>query len=297
MKNGYSKEFKLGLTAIFCAVVLIFGVNYLKGVNIFKPDNYYFIEMKNVQGLANSAPVTIDGFKVGLIREISYNYNKPGNILVEISVDKELKIPTGSKFEMETDLMGTSSFAIKLNNHVSTYYKVGDTIEGLIGSGLMDDITDKMLPKIDQMLPKIDSIITNLNMILEEAKIKETMISINGLALNLEKSSESLARLMKNDIPQIASNLKVTTDNFAKISEDVNKINFEELYLSVNNTLNNVNKIANDISSENGTIGLLLKNPSLYNNLNSTVSHIDSLMIDLKKNPKRYVHFSVFGKK
>ena len=138
MNKTYSKEFKLGLTVIICAVILIFGINYLKGINILKPDNYYYVEMKNVQGLANSAPVTIDGFKVGLIREILYNYEKPGSVTVEISLDKQLKLPKGSKINMVTDLMGTASFNIELNKYVGSYYSIGDTIEGGKSAGLME---------------------------------------------------------------------------------------------------------------------------------------------------------------
>ena len=297
MKKRYSKEFKIGITAIICAAIMIFGINYLKGVNIFKPDNYYYIKMQNVQGLNNSAPVYIDGFKVGLIRDMIFDFNDPGKILVEISVDKQMRIPSGSKIEMSTDLLGTASFDIIVNRESSSYYNIGDTIQGSVSSGLKENITENMLPKIENMLPKIDSILTGLNVVINDPKLRETMHSVNGLAANLETSSRLLNNVLKNDLPQITANLKSMTGNFAEISRDINNIDFEELYASVDKTLANVNKIAEDISSENGTVGLLLRDPSLYNNLNSTVAHADSLMIDLKKNPKRYVHFSVLGRK
>ena len=297
MNKTYSKEFKLGLTVIICAVILIFGINYLKGINILKPDNYYYVEMKNVQGLANSAPVTIDGFKVGLIREILYNYEKPGSVTVEISLDKQLKLPKGSKINMVTDLMGTASFNIELNKYVGSYYSIGDTIEGGKSAGLMDNITENVLPQLENMVPKIDSLLNGLNSLINESKLSETLINVNGITANLENASQTLNKVIKSDLPQIAANLKTTTNNFAQISENVKSINFDELYASVDRTLSNVNKITEDINAGTGTIGLLMKDPSVYNNLNSAISHIDTLMIDLKNNPKRYVHFSVFGRK
>ena len=297
MNKTYSKEFKLGLTVIICAVILIFGINYLKGINILKPDNYYYVEMKNVQGLANSAPVTIDGFKVGLIREILYNYEKPGSVTVEISLDKQLKLPKGSKINMVTDLMGTASFNIELNKYVGSYYSIGDTIEGGKSAGLMDNITENVLPQLENMVPKIDSLLNGLNSLINESKLSETLINVNGITANLENASLTLNKVIKSDLPQIAANLKTTTNNFAQISENVKSINFDELYASVDRTLSNVNKITEDINAGTGTIGLLMKDPSIYNNLNSAISHIDTLMIDLKNNPKSYVHFSVFGRK
>ena len=297
MNKTYSKEFKLGLTVIICAVILIFGINYLKGINILKPDNYYYVEMKNVQGLANSAPVTIDGFKVGLIREILYNYEKPGSVTVEISLDKQLKLPKGSKINMVTDLMGTASFNIELNKYVGSYYSIGDTIEGGKSAGLMDNITENVLPQLENMVPKIDSLLNGLNSLINESKLSETLINVNGITANLENASQTLNKVIKSDLPQIAANLKTTTNNFAQISENVKSINFDELYASVDRTLSNVNKITEDINAGTGTVGLLMKDPSIYNNLNSAISHIDTLMIDLKNNPKRYVHFSVFGRK
>ena len=208
-----------------------------------------------------------------------------------------MTISSVSKIEMSSALRGTASFDSIVNMDSSSYYNIGDTIQGSVSACLKENITENMIPKIDNMLPKIDSILPCLNVVINDPKLRETMHSVNGLAANLETSSRLLNNVLKNDLPQITANLKSMTGNFAEISRDINNIDFEELYASVDKTLANVNKIAEDISSENGTVGLLLRDPSLYNNLNSTVAHADSLMIDLKKNPKRYVHFSVFGRK
>ena len=137
MKKIGNREFKIGLVTIICLLILFFGIDYLKGINIFKPENYYIIKYKNVAGLATTGPVTLDGFKVGIIREINYDFNDPGNVLVEISLDKKLRVPEGSKAVIITELLGTAYIDLKLNNYVSTYLNIGDTLQGDADPGLM----------------------------------------------------------------------------------------------------------------------------------------------------------------
>ncbi|MGL4294065.1 MAG: MlaD family protein [Bacteroidales bacterium] len=297
MKKLVSKEFKIGLTTIICALILFFGIDYLKGINIFKPENYFYAKYQNVNGLAVSSPVLINGFKVGLIRSIEYDYTNPGNVIVELSLDKQLKVPAGSKALLKADLLGTATIELQLNNYVGTNHTIGDTLIGIYDAGMMGTVTEKMIPQVELLLPKIDSILSGLNDIVANGKLKETFQQVNSMTAQLDESSRSLNKLLKNDVPVIMSNLKTTTSNFSEISNKINSINFNELVTSVNSTLNNAYELTEKMKSKDNTIGLLLNSDGLYNNLNSTISHADSLMIDLKANPKRYVHFSIFGRK
>lgn len=297
MKKLFSKEFKIGLITIICALILFFGIDYLKGINIFKPDNYFYAKYKNVTGLAVSSPVFIDGFKVGLVRSIEYDYNDPGNVVVEMSLDKKLKVPAGSKALLKADLLGTATIDLQLNKYVGANHSIGDTLIGSNDSGLMGTVTEKMLPQLETMLPKIDSILTGLNDIVANAKLKETFLQVNSMTAELEASSRSLNKMMKTDVPVIVGNLKTITANFSEVSQEVKAINFAELINSVNATLANVHQLTEKMNSKDNTLGLLLNSDGVYQNLNNTLRHADSLMIDLKANPKRYVHFSVFGRK
>lgn len=297
MKKLFSKEFKIGFVTIICALVLFFGIDYLKGINIFKPENYFYAKYTNVTGLAVSSPVTIDGFKVGLIRSIEYDYAHPGNVIVEMSLDKKLKVPAGSKALMKTDLLGTATIELQLNKYVGTHHAIGDTLIGTSDSGLMGTVTDKMVPQLEVMLPKMDSILSGLQDILANGKIKETLINVNGMTAELESTSRSLNKMMKSDVPVIMGNLKSMSANFNEISQNVKTIDFNEIIASVNKTLTNVEELTQKMNSKDNTIGLLLNSDGVYQNLNNTLRHADSLMIDLKANPKRYVHFSVFGRK
>ncbi|MEG1721489.1 MAG: MlaD family protein [Bacteroidales bacterium] len=297
MKKLISKEFKIGLTTIICALILFFGIDYLKGVNIFKPENYFYAKYKNVTGLAVSSPVFIDGFKVGLIRSIEYDYTDPGNVIVEMSLDKKLKVPAGSKAILKADLLGTATIELELNQYVGAHHAIGDTLMGINDAGLMGTVTEKMVPQLEVMLPKIDSILNGLNNLVANAKLKETFLQVNSMTAELEASSRSLNKLMKNDVPVIVGNLKTMSANFNEISQNVKEINFEELVSSVNGTLANVKEITDKMKSKDNTLGLLLNSDGVYQNLNNTLRNADSLVIDLKANPKRYVHFSIFGKK
>lgn len=296
MKKQISQEFKIGLVTILCAVILFVGIDYLKGINLFKPDNYYYVKYKNVTGLAVSAPVTIDGFKVGLIRSIDYDYNNPGNVIVEISLDKKLKVPAGSKAVINSDLLGTAGIELQLNQYVKSMHAVSDTLVGEYDPGLMGTV-DKIVPQVENLLPRIDSILAGLDQIINHAGLKETFQNVNSLTAELEKSSKGLTKMMNNDMPVIMKNVKSMTSNFNEMSESMKKIQFEETIASINTTLANVNKVTGQLNSKDNTIGLLLNSDGLYQSLNHTVASADSLVVDLKKNPKRYVHFSIFGKK
>ena len=297
MKKLFSKEFKIGLITLICAIILIFGIDYLKGINILKPENYFYAKYSNVAGLAVSSPVTIDGFKVGLVRSIEYDYAHPGNVIVEMSLDKQLKVPAGSKAVLATDLLGTASIELKLNQYVGTMHAIGDTLEGATDAGLMGKVTESMIPQVEQMLPKLDSILSGIEEIIAEGKIKETLINVNGLTAELQQTSRSLNKMMKNDVPAIMGNLKTTTGNLATLSNNMKDIDVDALAQSVRRTLDNVDQITAKLNSTDNSLGLLLNSDGVYRNLNNTLAHADSLVIDLKANPKRYVHFSIFGRK
>ena len=221
---------------------------------------------------------------------------RSGNVIVEISLAKQLKVPAGSKAILSTDLLGSASIELKLNHYVSSTHSVADTLIGENNAGLMGSV-DKMLPQVENLLPRIDSILAGLDQIVNHAGLKETFQNVNTLTAELEKSSRGLNKMMNRDLPVIMGNVKTMTSNFCEISDNLKKVQFDETIASINTTLNNVNKITAQLNSKDNTMGLLLNSDGLYQSLNSTVSSADSLLIDLKKNPKRYVHFSLFGKK
>ena len=297
MKKLGSKEVKIAIATITGGLLLFFGVNYLKGINILKPANYYYTIFPDVTGLAVSTPIVLDGFKIGLVNDIEYDFNRPGNIIVELSVDPKLKIPEGSYTTMETSLLGEATVILHLNKTETKMLQLGDTIRGRKTTGMMDNISGNVLPKLEDMLPRIDSILYSLQVILANQSINHSLAQIDQTTKNLETASRQLAVVINKDVPAITSNLSNASSDFAQISANLKGVDFQGTMNSMNQSVKNFASFTDNLNNPNSSLGLLMNNRTLYDNLAKTAENADSLMIDLKKNPKRYVHFSVFGKK
>ena len=291
-----TKEVRIGIAGIIALCVLVYGINYLKGINMFKPSSYFYVKFKNVNGLAKSSPVFADGVRVGIVRDIYYDYNQAENVVVEVELDTELRIPKGSSAELTSELMGGVRMDILLANNPREKYAIGDTIPGKLNNGMMESVA-ALMPQIEQMLPKLDSIMTSLNTILGDQSIPATLHSVEKMAANLEVTSGQLKVLMGRDIPKLTGKLNTLGDNFISISDNLKKIDYANTFNEIEQTLANVKIVTEKLNSKDNTVGLLLNDPQLYNNLNATTANAASLLEDLKEHPKRYVHFSLFGKK
>lgn len=291
-----TKEVRIGIAGIIALCILVYGINYLKGINMFKPSSYFYAKFHNVNGLAKSSPVFADGVRVGIVRDIYYDYNQAENVIVEVELDTELRIPKGSSAELVSELMGGVRMNILLANNPREKYAVGDTIPGKLNNGMMESVA-ALMPQIEQMLPKLDSIMISLNSILSNQSIPATLHSVEKTAANLEAASGQLKVLMGRDIPQLTGKLNTIGDNFITISGNLKEIDYAATFKEIEQTLANVKMVTEKLNSKDNTVGLLLNDPQLYNNLNATTANAASLLEDLKEHPKRYVHFSLFGKK
>lgn len=291
-----TKEVRIGIAGIIALCILVYGINYLNGINMFKPSSYFYVKFQNVNGLAKSSPVFADGVRVGIVRDIYYDYNQAENVIVEVELDTELRIPKGSSAELVSELMGGVRMNILLANNPREKYAVGDTIPGKLNNGMMESVA-ALMPQIEQMLPKLDSIMISLNNILNNQSIPATLHSVEKTAANLEVASGQLKVLMGRDIPQLTGKLNTIGDNFITISGNLKEIDYAATFKEIEQTLANVKMVTEKLNSKDNTVGLLLNDPQLYNNLNATTANAASLLEDLKEHPKRYVHFSLFGKK
>ena len=291
-----TKEVRIGIAGIIALCILVYGINYLKGINMFKPSSYFYVKFQNVNGLAKSSPVFADGVRVGIVRDIYYDYNQAENVIVEVELDTELRIPKGSSAELVSELMGGVRMNILLANNPREKYAVGDTIPGKLNNGMMESVA-ALMPQIEQMLPKLDSIMISLNNILNNQSIPATLHSVEKTAANLEVASGQLKVLMGRDIPQLTGKLNTIGDNFITISGNLKEIDYAATFKEIEQTLANVKMVTEKLNSKDNTVRLILNDPQLYNNLNATTANAASLLEDLKEHPKRYVHFSLFGKK
>ncbi|HJA83958.1 MAG TPA: MCE family protein [Candidatus Bacteroides intestinavium] len=292
----FTKEVRIGIAAIMALCVLIYGINYLKGIHLFKPSSYFYVKFQNINGLTKSSPVYADGFRVGIVRELYYDYDRPGNVVAEIDVEPDLRIPKGSSAELAAEMLGGVRMNLLLANNPREKYQAGDTIPGGLNSGMMGEVGE-LVPQLKQMLPKLDSIMASLNTLLADPAIPATLHNIENLTANLSATSGQLQTLMAHDIPQLTGKLNTIGDNFVTISGNLKEIDYAAAMQKVDSTLANVKMITDKLGRKDNTVGLLLNDPTLYNNLNATTANAASLLEDLRLHPKRYVHFSLFGKK
>ena len=291
-----TKEVKIGIASIIALGVVVYGINYLKGMRMFKPSSYFYFKYEDVNALAKSSPVFADGFRVGIVSDISYDYNQRGKVVVEVELDKDMRIPKGSTGELVTEMMGGVRMNILLANNPRESYSIGDTIPGTLNNGIMAGAAE-LMPQIEKMLPKLDSILISLNTILSNPDIPATLKSVRNSTANLEAASGQMRKLMNKDIPQLTGKLNTISDNFVVISSNLKEIDYAATFNKIDSTIHNVQLITQKLNSKDNSVGLLLNDPALYNNLNTTSANAASLLEDLKANPKRYVHFSIFGRK
>lgn len=291
----------IGVSVLIALLVLFFGIDYLKGINVFKAANYYYVSYTNVAGLSQSAPVTINGFKVGLVREIEYEYDNPGHVRVELSLDQALRIPRGSKAVLVTDMLGTSSIELRLNTG-NQFHDIGEKLIGENSTGLMSSITTDVMPGIASIIPKVDSLLVAITTIATDSALINSVHRLDRIMANLESSSTQLNKVM-NTMPGIAGDAGTVMKNFTKVSSDFTTISSDLAVVStelkqmpIDSTMANIhtlsiqlNDLMRKINSPNSSAGMLLNDTQLYNNLNNASASLDSLLKDVKKNPKRYI--------
>lgn len=315
-----TKEVKIGIVATIGLIVLFFGLQFLKGLNLFSNTNTYTMIFNNVDGLGTAAPIFADGVKVGNVGNIQYDYEKGGAIIVEAELDKQLRVPKGTMAEIESDLMGNMQVNLLMGTNKNDILAPGDEIEGRLYSGALDKAS-AMVPAIQQMLPKLDSILHSVNVLLANPALAQSLENMEVITSNLKQTSREATQLMaalNGTVPQMASkadgvmtkadasmgNVQQLTGNLAKLDiastmDMVNSTlaNTKDAMAKINTSMGDINKLTADINDQKGSLGKLMKDPDLYNNLSNTARSADSLLIDLKQHPKRYVHFSIFGKK
>ena len=299
MNKIFTKEVKIALVAIVALVLLFFGLNFLKGLTLFSSSATYNMSFKDLKGLSESTAIYADGYKVGTVTSIKYDYENAGNVLVKCDIDPQLRIPKGSQAEIESDLMGNIKVNLLLANNPKEKIEPGGLIMGIDEKGMMAQFQE-VLPTVMAIVPKLDSIVTSVNTILANPSIVNILRNAEDMTANLKVTTSelnSLAMQLNRSVPGMMQHANATLQNTETLTGNLAKVDVDATMKKIDNTLDNLEQMSKALNNREGTLGLLMYDKGVYNNLNSTMRHADSLMIDLKAHPKRYVHFSVFGKK
>ena len=289
------KEILVGLTVALALGLLFVGINFLKGVNVFKAANYYYATYTDVAGLSPSAPVTINGFTVGQVRSVEYQYDNPGHVVVEFSVDKALRIPQGSQAVITTDLLGTATIALRMGADRSAFYSVGDTVATGVDAGLMSAVSNDVMPAVSAIIPKIDSLITGLNTLVSDPALSASVRRMDNITADLGASVQSLRTVMaamepvSRNVTSITANVDTISGNLSTVSGELAAAPVDSIMGELNRTVANLEQLTAALNNPDSSIGRLTSDPELYNNINSTVMSLDSLFVDIKRNPKRYI--------
>jgi len=284
-KIKITREVRVGLMTVAAIFILYFGLNFLKGIDVFSPINYYYGVYENIDGLVPSSPVYIKGYKVGQVEEVHYDFTKSTPFVVKISVSKDIALPEGTSIELFDDgLMGGKAIQLIYAPmaDAKVLHESGDTLQTQVGNGLMDQLAGDLMPKIESIATQADSLLRSVRLLVDGGSVQNSLSSIEKTTADLAVSSSALKKMMQKDMPEII--------------EDVNALT-GDTFNNVDLTIKDLNHITGQIKNSEGTLGLLVNDKSLYLNLANTASSADKLLIDLQKSPKRYVHFSLFGSK
>lgn len=294
-----TKEIRIALVAVVGILVMYFGINFLKGINLFSTNNAYYMTFDDIQGLGASTPIYADGYKVGTVDKVDYDYSGNGPIKVKADINKDLRIPAGSMAEIEKDIMGNLQVNLLLANNPRERIEPGSVIPGTVNAGMMGKAA-QLVPVVEKMLPKLDSILTSVNALLADPAIAASLHHVETITNNLTVSTRELNTLMaglNKQVPGMIRKANGVLDNTNRLTANLADLDVQGTLNRVNATLEGAQKFTDQLNSGKGSLGLLMNDTKLYDNMTSTMSHADSLVIDLKAHPKRYVHFSIFGRK
>ena len=308
-----SNEVKIGATAFVAIVAFIWLYGFLKGRDVFNPNATYYVVYKNIGGLTETNPVEINGYKAGVVQDISFINDKSGRLLVTLSINKDFSLPENTIAEITTfSLVAGMKIQLVFGNG-SGVYKSGDTIPGRLAESIITKMEKELIPirdKVSGMIADLDSVLKGINNVMSpefRSNMRGTMANLNSASKNMNDIISSKDAGLKPMIADMNKFSKMLSENSEKLGSTIGNLKTisdtlaaADLYSTVSNlkvTLEKTASIMGRMNEGKGTAGQLFTNDSLYINLNNSVESLDLVLKDLKANPKKYVHFSIFGKK
>lgn len=297
-KKVISRNFKVGALVTVSIFLLFFGLNYLKGVDIFTSEIVYYTQVDKVDGVQKSVPINIKGYKVGQVSDIIYEPNNPQPFTLVLAIAKHTQIPASARIELYDDgLLGSKGLRVVFDEKEiasGALLNKGDTIPAFATGGLMAKIQDELLAKVSSVVTQADSLLGALRLLAESSQLKNSLTALESTTASLAATSAQLNRVMNNEVPALLGNINTVATDLKQFTGNVKSIDLAATVDTLNGTIANLKNISEKINSNEGSLGMLMNDKQLYLNLQSVTNNADKLIIDLKENPKRYVHFSLW---
>ncbi len=288
-KTFFTREVKIGLSFVVALAFLIWGINFLKGVNLFTPSNHYYLKYESVDGLVVSNGVFIKGYKVGQVRNIKYDFTQKESFTVDILMNQDIKLPQGTiAYLFDESMLGGKGINLIFTDN-KEFHTSGDTLLTDKDGGLMASLAN-IVPTIQSTINHVDSLVQSANILLNSNEIQNSMNNIESITAELSKTSRSLNSLINQQFPPIINNVNSISTDLKNITGQLSNIQYQDIIQSLDSTLVNLEQFTNSINSPDGSLGLLLNDKNLYNNINRTVNSANSLLIDLQDDPRRYLY-------
>ncbi len=294
MKKNITRNALIGLAFIASLVMIYFGINFLKGMNVFKNQKQYYARFDDVSKLLISSPVYLKGYQIGLLSNIKMINSDPIEFIVELNFNEDVTIPQGSYFEYGIDMFGASTVNLLLV-HSGRVHQPGDTLIGKREQGLMENVA-AVMPKADSLLLRIDSALYSINKLLSHSMWEKSLEGIGSTVDQLNRSSIGLNNIinsLEDDLPEITQNLAVVTSDLKTISSDLSQLDLKSTYATIDETVNNLKLLTDKINNEDSSLGLLLNDTSLHDSLAITLDNASRLLEDIRENPDRYLSVRV----
>ena len=293
-KSFFTKEIKIGLAFVCALAFLIWGINFLKGVNLFTPSNHYYLKYESVDGLVVSNGVFIKGYKVGQVRDIKYDFTKKESFTVDILMNQDIKLPKGTiAYLFDESMLGGKGINLVFTEETN-YHTSGDTLITDIDKGLMASLAN-IVPSIQSTINHADSLIISANTLINSTQIQKSLNNFESITTELHKTSRWLNKIIDEQFPSVINNVNAICSDLKIVTGELSTIQYKDIIQSLDSTLTNIEEFTTQLNSPDGTFGLLLNDKSLYKTLDNTLNSANSLLIDFKDNPRNYLY--PFGRK
>lgn len=290
----FKKEVQIGLLTVLALVLGYIGINYLKGIEIFKKTTTYYAHFDNLNSVTVATPVIVSGFKVGSVRDVRFDYSRGYGATVELALDPHIRVSPTSIVKIKMNPLSGSELILTINGQDARALSDGDTIPSVSPAGdLLSVATEQILPAVNNMMPTITQTLVRLDTLLHDKSIDSVLLALKGSSMQLHAMMAALNQSSQSLKP-VLDNVHGMTSNLNAFSAQLTQLKLDSMMQHLNETTRQLQQVTAQLRSKDNTAGLLLSDPSLYNRLDSLVNNADRLMRDLKENPKRYVHFSVF---